>query len=212
MAVRLAWIMAGAAVLCIVVTGALGGPAVAATAGPVEYKLGDRTLSYGSWGADVFQLQLKLIELGYSLDADGHYGSNTRRVVTAFQLSHGLKPDGIAGPRTIAALLAVRSTFTYVVQPGDSLWAISRRFGVSMDEIVSLNNLPDRPLRVGERLVLPAAAVYKVQPGDTLSEIARRFGTTVRELAELNGIQNPSLIRAGAELRLPAGALFAGGF
>ncbi|HLS90493.1 MAG TPA: LysM domain-containing protein [Limnochordia bacterium] len=42
-----------------------------------------------------------------------------------------------------------------------------------------------------------------MQPGDTLWELAIRFRTTVDELARLNGITNPSLIRAGTELRLP---------
>ncbi|MBO2520914.1 MAG: hypothetical protein CW345_03785 [Firmicutes bacterium] len=197
-------------ILILILCVSLGGPILAAQ--PMEYRLGDRTLSYGAWGADVFELQLRLRELGYSLAADGHFGSETRRVVTAFQLAYGLRPDGIAGPATLAALQSLRSTFTYVVQPGDSLWAIARRFGVSMEEIVRLNNLPDRPLWVGDRLILPARPVYRVQPGDTLWEIARRFGTTVEELAELNGIADPSRIRAGSELRLPAGALPAGGF
>lgn len=170
---------------------------------PVEYQLGDRVLSYGSWGADVFQLQLELKALGYALEADGHFGSQTRRVVTAFQLASGLTPDGIVGPKTLAALKSQRQTFVYVVQPGDSLWRIAQTFGTSMEEIVRLNNLPDGPLQVGKQLILPAQAVYRVQPGDTLWELAIRFRTTVDELARLNGITNPSLIRAGTELRLP---------
>lgn len=204
MSVRVARFAAGALVLGAALALFLSIPALGAF-NAVEYQLGERTLSYGSWGADVFRLQLKLIEAGYSLKADGHFGSETRRVVIAFQLAHGLEPDGIVGPKTLAALNAVGRTITYVVQPGDSLWAIARRFNTTMEEIIELNNLPDRPLRVGERLILPAQAVYKVQPGDTLWEIAKRFGTTVKELVELNGIQNPSLIRAGAELRLPPG-------
>jgi LysM repeat protein len=44
---------------------------------------------------------------------------------------------------------------------------------------------------------------YTVQAGDTLSGIAARFGTTVRELVALNGIENPSRIRIGLELKLP---------
>lgn len=44
----------------------------------------------------------------------------------------------------------------YYVQPGDSLYAISRRFGVPIDEIVSLNQLnPNQPLPVNLRLALP---------------------------------------------------------
>ncbi len=44
---------------------------------------------------------------------------------------------------------------------------------------------------------------YTVRPGDTLGAIAAKFGTTTRVLVQLNGIANPSLIRAGAVLKLP---------
>ena len=46
---------------------------------------------------------------------------------------------------------------------------------------------------------------YKIQSGDTLSALARRFGTSVDALAKANGIQNPNLIYAGANLRVPGG-------
>ena len=44
---------------------------------------------------------------------------------------------------------------------------------------------------------------YTVRSGDTLGAIAAKFGTTTRVLVQLNGIANPSLIRAGAVLKLP---------
>lgn len=201
------WVSMALATLSLAMAFSVLGNAVVLADGPVEYQLGDRVLSYGSWGADVFQLQLELIAAGYKLEADGHFGSNTRRVVTAFQLASGLTPDGVVGPKTLQALRAFRQTHVYIVQPGDSLWSIARAFGTTMEEIVNLNNLPDRPLQVGQELILPARAVYKVRPGDTLWELAIRFRTTVDELARLNGIADPSLIRAGMELRLPAGSL-----
>lgn len=58
-------------------------------------------------------------------------------------------------------------------------------------------------------LKLAAAAVpsgYSVVSGDTLSAIAKRHGTTVPALAQLNGIKDPSLIRVGQTLRIPAAA------
>ncbi|MGN1162488.1 MAG: spore cortex-lytic enzyme [Christensenellales bacterium] len=51
------------------------------------------------------QIQQKLKDLGYYSGAvDGIYGNATRSAVIAFQKANGLVADGIAGPKTIAAL------------------------------------------------------------------------------------------------------------
>lgn len=63
------------------------------------------TLKLGSKGAAVTRLQKKLAKLGFSpgsIDAD--FGPGTEAAVLAFQRSEGLLADGVAGPRTLAAL------------------------------------------------------------------------------------------------------------
>ncbi len=179
------------------------GVTLAATVEPV---LGDRTLLLGSWGADVFRLQQALTRVGYELEVDGHFGRATQRAVIAFQLAHGLKPDGVVGPLTVSTLRNWQPTMPYAVQPGDSLWHIAQRFNTTMSELVNLNNLPDGPLRVGMILNVPTQPRYTVRSGDTLSEIAKRFTTTVAVLADLNDIEDPNLVRVGTILQLPGGA------
>ena len=64
-----------------------------------------QTLSkVGSQGSEVRAIQQKLNQLGYSLKVDGIYGAATKKAVTAFQKANGLTADGIAGPKTLAAL------------------------------------------------------------------------------------------------------------
>jgi len=58
-----------------------------------------RTLQIGSKGDDVAMLQRKL-----GLAADGVFGRGTRQAVKRFQMSKGLKPDGIAGKKTLSLL------------------------------------------------------------------------------------------------------------
>lgn len=55
---------------------------------------------------DVQALQKALNDLGAnpSIEQDGIYGSMTRKAVRAFQTTHGLHPDGIAGPLTVGAI------------------------------------------------------------------------------------------------------------
>ena len=93
----------------------------------------------------------------------------------------------------------------YVVQRGDTLWAISARYRVSISAIVRANRLPNPDtLVVGQALVIPTPnyRVHIVRPGETLWTIARSYGTTVESIVTENQIQNPSLIYVGQTLRI----------
>ena len=57
------------------------------------------TIKKGSRGTDVTALQKKL-----GIAADGIFGADTERAVRAWQMRHGLTPDGIVGPSTWASL------------------------------------------------------------------------------------------------------------
>lgn len=58
-------------------------------------------------GPDVIDLQKALDGAGFTNSQDGIYGPFTQTLVSQFQTKAGLKPDGIVGPQTWAALLAV---------------------------------------------------------------------------------------------------------
>ena len=49
-------------------------------------------------------LQQNLSALGYPLAVDGIFGTDTEEAVRAFQRDHELGADGVAGPRTLAAI------------------------------------------------------------------------------------------------------------
>ncbi|MDF2724223.1 MAG: lysM domain protein [Paenibacillus sp.] len=92
-----------------------------------------------------------------------------------------------------------------VVQPGDSLWAIARRYGVSVDEIVRLNEIEDPTrLAVGQALVVPTSdTIHTVIPGETLWTISRRYGVSVEEIARANHLTDPSQLYVGQRLQIP---------
>lgn len=90
----------------------------------------------------------------------------------------------------------------YRVEPGDTLWGLARKYGTTVSELVSLNNIADpNRIYVGEIIKIPFGdynySTYTVRPGDTLWGIARRFDTTVTHLAGINDITNPDLIYPG---------------
>ncbi len=106
---------------------------------------------------------------------------------------------------------------TYVVQPGDTLFIISLKFGVSQAALISANGITNPNLIfVGQRLIIPSAGsgsgsgsgstgagTYVVQRGDTLFRIALKFGVSQASIMSANGIANPNLIYVGQVLTLP---------
>jgi len=93
----------------------------------------------------------------------------------------------------------------HVVQPGETLWLIAQRYGVTVTEIVAANQLESPSKLVsGLALVIPTPTqTHTVQPGENLTQIARRYGTTVEDISNLNQIQNPNMIISGTILTIP---------
>lgn len=93
---------------------------------------------------------------------------------------------------------------SYVVQRGDTLYAIARRFNVPVRRVIELNNFnPPYTLLVGQRVRVPVVAIHIVRNGETLSEIADRYDLGLAELAVANNIRAPYVIYVGQQIRLP---------
>ncbi len=96
----------------------------------------------------------------------------------------------------------------YTVQSGDSLWSISKKFGITVDELKQANNLSSNLLSVGQNLYIPTKETdvttgeYVVEKGDTLYKIAQKFGTTVDNLKSINNLTTDSLA-IGQILKVP---------
>lgn len=97
-------------------------------------------------------------------------------------------PLRVADPETV-----------YIVQRGDTLSAIGRRYGVTVQALVSYNTLSSTTIYVGQRLLIPGQpaptypTTYVVQRGDTLYRIAQRYGTTVAALMQVNNLRSEAI-------------------
>jgi murein DD-endopeptidase MepM/ murein hydrolase activator NlpD len=87
---------------------------------------------------------------------------------------------------------------------GDTVYGIGRRYGVSPQTIISLNNLrAPYMLEIGQVLKMPVARTYVVVKGDTLYGISRKHGVDMSELTRLNGLKSPYRLEIGDKLTLP---------
>jgi murein DD-endopeptidase MepM/ murein hydrolase activator NlpD len=118
-------------------------------------------------------------------------------------------------PASVIAQQTDPGVTIHVVQRGETLFRIALSYGVTVDDLASLNGLVDPSnIQVGQRLLVPANAVaatsipqnHVVQPGETLRSIADLYSVTVENLAAWNTIANPDSIFVGQVLNLSAPA------
>lgn len=102
---------------------------------------------------------------------------------------------------------------SYTVKSGDSLWAISSKYDVSVSTIKQLNNLSSDTIYVGQVLRLKGTApaseyrtdytTYTVKSGDNQWSIAIDHGIPVTELQEANGFTNSTVLSIGQNIKVP---------
>jgi membrane-bound lytic murein transglycosylase D len=117
----------------------------------------------------------------------------------------------------------VRGATSYTVARGDSLWSISRRHGITVEQLCAWNLMNTHAtLRPGQKLKVredaatiaageptaievayanpPQATNYTVRNGDSLWNISRRFGVSVAQLQQWNQLDHGSVLRPGQTL------------
>lgn len=95
----------------------------------------------------------------------------------------------------------------YIVQPGDSLFAIAGKTGAGATAIADANSLtPPYILKAGQRLDIPGGLFHRVGAGETGIAIARAYGVSWAEVVALNKLPPPYVLQVGQNLRLPDAA------
>lgn len=93
----------------------------------------------------------------------------------------------------------------YIVQSGDSLWSIAKKFNISVNELKNINNLSTNMLSIGQKLTIPEQDNYEkyaVQSGDSLWKISRQYNVSVEDIIKLNNLTNNTL-KVGQILLIP---------
>lgn len=115
----------------------------------------------------------------------------------------------------VSQATANQAKVTHVVQRGDTLWDISRKYDVTIAQLRNWNNLSNTALlREGQQLTLwqnteqanvqitTRTLSYRVRSGDSLAKIAQRFNISVNDIVKWNNITIDALLQPGQLLTL----------
>ena len=152
------------------------------------------------------------------------------RQVVAQQQPATQQPAAAPRPATRKPAPAQTIPGEHLVQPGDTLTALARRYGTTVNALVAANGMAHAnvPLRVNQRLKIPTASqapaarpaapaaapvipaakssvTYTVKAGDSLYKISRQYGVRPAALMQANGLtpETANTIRVGQTLRIP---------
>ena len=94
----------------------------------------------------------------------------------------------------------------YVVQKGDTLYSIAKKFNTTVDNLKNLNSIIGDVLTIGMNLLIPGSTltdiiVHKVASGDSLWSLANKYNTTVDAIKQLNNLMSDLLI-VGQDLQV----------
>ena len=145
----------------------------------------------------ILKIPVKEIDLGetelYQVKAgDTLYGIANKYGITLKKLKaiNNLVNDNLAIGQLLNVPSGLSSVNSYIVNSGDTLYSIAKKFGITVSKLKEINNLENNMLSIGQKLIIPLVddMTYVVKTGDTLYGIAREFNTTVDELKRLNNL------------------------
>ncbi|MGI5067463.1 LysM peptidoglycan-binding domain-containing protein [Treponema denticola] len=111
----------------------------------------------------------------------------------------------------------------HIIEKGDTLYSISKKYNTPIDSILKKNNLSDpSKIKIGQKLIIPVESSAKndkktnaktgseeithvVQKGDTLYALAKKFGVKFSDILKLNGLNEKTSLKIGQILKIPQG-------
>ena len=186
----------------------------------------------GAWKSKTNSYQDATAYLTGRYATDTAYGSKLNRIIEQFGLTKYDTETAVNMAEEIANQQTTTSSGDgYTVVSGDSLYAIARKTGTSIQDLLSLNGLnlnsiihpgqvlalsskaastetkqeesaPKEETKSTETSTTTSTGSYTVVSGDGLYAIARKTGTSIQDLLSLNGLNLNSVIHPGQVLQL----------
>ncbi len=105
----------------------------------------------------------------------------------------------------ISSIINAGGFINYIVKKGDNLSLIAKSFNVSMEDLISINNIKNPDIIVvNQKLQIPGSTkTYQVVKGDSLWKIAKKFAVKISQLIEINNLTSPNIIFIGQDITIP---------
>jgi len=89
---------------------------------------------------------------------------------------------------------SINKNLIHTVVKGDTLWALSKTYNTTVDEIRDLNQLKSDTLSIDQKLVVGSMeGIHIVAKRDTLWALSQKYNTTVAELKSINSLKSDTL-------------------
>lgn len=163
-------------------------------------------------------LEALLDYIGYSKDDLDYYTVKSGDTLYSIAKKYGITVDKLKDLNNLNSnMISVnqkllvndqkkdQTTNTYVVEKGDNLYSIAKKYSTTVSKIKELNNLKSDTLSIGQELIIPSSFDVKthiVKSGDTLYSIARKYNTTVDAIKVANNLTS-NVLSIGKELIIP---------
>ena len=164
-------------------------------------------------------LEALLDYIGYSKDELDYYTVKSGDTLYSIAKKYGISVDKLKDLNNLKSnMISVnqkllvndqkknQDTNAYIVEKGDTLYSIAKKYSTTVNKIKELNNLKSDTLSIGQEIIIPSSFDVKthiVKSGDTLYSIARMYNTTVNAIKVANNL-NSDILSIGKELIIPA--------
>lgn len=150
-------------------------------------------------------------KIGVSVQDVIHYNPSSAQGITKNQLL--FFPVTAYVQRTVAPAIAGGEQVTHVVKNGETLYGISKLYGITADELCAANPGTESGLKSGEVIVIPnqngttsaltSGIIYHtIEQGETPYSVSHQYNTTIESLLELNPGIYPNSFIAGDVIKV----------
>ena len=93
---------------------------------------------------------------------------------------------------------------TYIVQSGDTLWNIAKKYHITVQQLKETNRLKNNTLKIGQSLIVPdkKELEYTIKSGDNLYSIAKKYQIDLEKLMKVNNLSS-NLLNIGETIKIP---------